>query len=174
MLQKLVKQSPMLAKSSAWYYGLPLRDQAALNWMLLALLLFILFFFVWQPVQSFVNKSRAEAEQASADLVWMKENEGRASQLARNNPAVAGQAQLSGKSLLSTVSNSARRYKVELQRFEPRGDTKVNVTLDKVSFNQMMLWISELNQRFGVRVEQISVDKSDRPGDVSARLSLQI
>lgn len=172
--QRLAKQFPIIAKMNTWFYGLSQRDQLALKWLMFAFLVFGVYFMVWQPSQNYLYNSRAEAEQAYADLVWMKENELRAKQLARQNRTSNVQDQLSGRSLLSVVSSSAQKFGVELQRFEPRGDNRVNVWLDEVSFNQMMLWIGELDGRFGVRVEQITVEKTDQPGNVSARMSFQI
>ncbi len=173
MKSSLAKQFPLLAKAGAWFYGQSHRDQLALTWMAVAVALFLVFILVWRPVQEYLEKSKLEAQSAYEDLVWMKENELRARQLSRQGSG-APKAQLSGSSLLSTVGNTAQKYKVELQRFEPRGEDKVNVALDKVDFNQMMLWLGELNARYGIAVEQISVDKSDQPGQVSARLTLYI
>jgi general secretion pathway protein M len=174
MKVNLSKQFPVLAKGFTWFYGLSRRDQMALGWLLIALLVFFLYLLVWRPAHSYLARSRAEAEQAYVDLVWMKENELRARQLTRQNPVNSAGSGLAGKSLLSVISSSAQKFKIELQRFEPRGDSRVNVWLDKVSFDHMMLWIEELNGRYGVMVEQITVDQTDQPGVVSARMSFQI
>jgi len=174
MRQKLSKQFPVLGKLSRWFYGLSQRDQSALKWLSLALLLFLTYAFVWQPVQQNLERSKAAREQAYTNLVWMKENELRARQLAKQQPSAAVSNPLSGKSLLSVVSSTAQKFKVELQRFEPRGEAKVNVWLDNVSFNQMMLWISELNTTHSIRIEQITVEKSEQPGRVSARMAFLI
>lgn len=174
MTQRLSRQFSGLAKISSWFHGLPQRDQLALKWMMVAFVVFFIYFVVWQPTQSYLDKGRNEAERAYSELVWMKENELRAKQFAQQNRPADSQDQLAGQSLLSVVSSTAQRFKVELQRFEPRGEDRVNVWLDSVSFNQMMQWIGELDASYGVRVEQITVDKADLSGTVSARMSFQI
>ncbi|WP_245555265.1 type II secretion system protein GspM [Hahella ganghwensis] len=168
-----MKKFPALAKASTWFYSLPSRDQASLKWLALAAGLFLIYMLIWVPVQSNLDSAKAAADQNYRDLVWMKENEGKARAIAKNQSS-RPKADLSGQSLLSTISSSAQRFKIELQRFEPRGDDKVNVWLDKVSFNQMMLWVGDLESKFGVKAEQVNIDKSDQPGEVKARLSLTI
>ena len=168
------KNFPAFAKLRSWFYGLSQRDQTALKWMAIAISVFLLYFVLWTPAQNHLERNQAAREQAYKDLVWLKENQSRAIALASNNPARNSVQSLAGRSLLSVVSSSAQRFKVNLQRFEPRGEERVNVSLDKVPFNQMMLWIKNLNDQFGIRVEQISVDRSDESGRVSARLSFEI
>ncbi|OZG73367.1 type II secretory pathway subunit PulM [Hahella sp. CCB-MM4] len=170
---QLLRKFPALAKASTWYYALPSRDQASLKWLSVAVAIFMVYMMIWVPVQSNLNNAKTSAEQGYKDLVWMKENEARARAIAKNQNSQS-KGNLSGQSLLSTISSTAQKFKIELQRFEPRGDDKVNVWLDKVSFNQMMLWVSDLEAKYGVKAEQVNIDKSDQPGEVSARLSLTI
>jgi len=171
---KLFKQFPAIVKFRAWFYGLSSRDQTALKWMVLVLLVFSLYFLFWLPTQKSLERSEVERDQAYQDLVWMKANERRALSITSSNPQQNPEQALAGKSLLSVVSSSAQQFKVELQRFEPRGESKVSVSLDKVPFNQMMLWIGNLSEQHGIRIDQIAVDKTDQPGRVSARLSFYL
>lgn len=169
----LAKYFPALQKTSTRFHGLPKRDQLALKVLTLGIIIFMAFIFVWQPVQAFKESSKAASEQAYQDLVWMKENQA-AARIAGRQQQGNQQRPVSAQSLLSTVSASAQRFSIDLQRFEPRGDSKVNVWLDRVPFDQMMLWLSDINQKNNIVVEQMTVDKTDQPGQVSARLSLSI
>ncbi|AZZ92028.1 type II secretion system protein M [Hahella sp. KA22] len=168
-----LKKIPAVGKGLSWFYGLSQRDQTALKWMVLVVAAFSVYMFVWAPVQDFVESSKNSAEASHESLTWMKENEARARASSRQGGSGKGSIS-GGQSLLSTVGSSARKFGLELQRFEPRGEDKVNVWLDKVSFNQLMLWLGELEKNYGVAVEQITVDKADAPGVVSSRLSLSI
>ncbi len=172
-MKQLTRSIPALVKVSAWFYGLPARDQLSLKWLSVAVLAFLLYMMAWVPVQDSLKAAKLSAQQSYNDLVWMMENEGRARALSRNS-AARPKAQVSGQSLLSTISTSAQKFGIELQRFEPRGDSKVNIWLDKVSFNQLMLWVSDLNAKYDINAEQVNIDKSDQPGEVTARLSLTI
>ncbi|MBK8971621.1 MAG: type II secretion system protein M [Hahellaceae bacterium] len=163
----------VLKKASGWFHGLSHRDQLAVKALAAAVAVFLLYAMVWQPAADFRNQSKKQAESAYDDLKWMRENEG----LARQLGGGSGGNKITlteGQSLLSVVSASARTQNIELQRFEPKGDDKMNIWLDKVEFNRMMLWLENLNKTTGVSVEQISVDKTNEPGIVTARLSLTL
>lgn len=171
------KDSPIaqyLRKASGWFHGLSSRDQLALKVMLVALGFFALFFLVWKPAVEFRDRSRDLAEQRYSDLVWMVQNEAQARGLSRQGGS-GGQGSLpQGQSLLTVISTTARGQGITLQRFEPRGDEKINVWLEKVEFNKLMNWLEMLNKQFGIDVEQISVDRGNEAGRVQARLSLTV
>lgn len=170
------KDSPIaqtLRKANGWYHSLSGRDQLALQALVTALVIFCLYALVWRPSVEYRERSEAAAGQAYSDLQWMVNNERQARQLARNSGQSSGSLP-AGQSLLSLVSSSARGQGLTLQRFEPRGEDKVNVWLDKVEFNQLMKWLDGLSKQNGVRVEQISVDRAQEPGRVQARLSLTL
>jgi general secretion pathway protein M len=160
-------------KISGWFHGLGQRDQLALKILGLGLVIFLAYLLIWGPASAYRSAAIRASEQAYADLGWMKENEAQARLLSGQNDA--GKVSLGeGQSLLSLVSASARLKSIELQRFEPKGDDKINIWLDRVEFNRMMLWLESMYKETGIKVEQISVDKSDAPGFVTARLSLAL
>ncbi len=158
---------------SGWFHGLAPRDRLALQVLAAALGCFLLYLLVWSPASAYRAAAVARSEQAYADLRWMKENEALARRLQEQNPALRARVD-NGQSLLSLVSASAQRQAIELQRFEPKGDDRINIWLDRVEFNRMMLWLESLHRETGIVVEQIAVDKTDVPGLVTARLSLML
>lgn len=165
--------SQMLRRANAWFQGLGSRDQTALKVLGVALVIALCYYAIYAPVREFRNAGVSSAEQAYANLVWMKENEAQARALSRQGGGSAAGLP-AGQSLLSVVSASARRQGIELQRFEPKGEDRINIWLDKVEFNRMMLWLEDLRKQSGIEVEQISVDKTDVPGVVTTRLSLSL
>lgn len=172
-LKEKLQQSPGYRKASSWYYGLPTRDQNALKLLTVAVILVLLYLLVWLPSQRFAERAEQDVERQSAQLAWIKQNEAVARQLAsRSGPSTA--SGLQGQSLLSVVSNAARQHSIDLRRFEPEGDNRIRVWLEKVSFNQMLLWLDTLNKSYGIQTEQIAVDRDANPGIVTARLTLAI
>lgn len=172
-LKQTLVQSPLYRKASHWYYGLSGRDQNALKLLTIAVALTLLYLLVWLPSERYVERAERDLERQSAQVAWMKQNEAVARQLAsRSTPSAA--AGLQGQSLLSVVSNAARQHSIELRRFEPEGDSRIRVWLEKVSFNQMLLWLDVLNKDYGIQTEQVAIDRDANPGIVTARLTLSI
>lgn len=74
-------------------------------------------------------------------------------------------------SLLSVVSSSAKELSLNLKRIKPTGDANLEVQLERVNFNHFMVWLQRLEGRYGVLVEELSVDKSSE-GQADIRLNL--
>ena len=76
------------------------------------------------------------------------------------------------QSLITDISNSARQLGIKPSRMQPEGDSTVSVWFNDVVFNDLINWIVRLNEREGVGIQQISIDRQDNPGTVNVRLVL--
>ncbi len=168
--EKLLQSGPA-KKASHWFYNLPQRDQDALKYLSAAVVIVLIYLMIWLPVQNYTERAERAVERESETLAWIKQNEPAARELAARGGS-GSTSNLAGQSFLSAVGNSAKQFQIELRRFEPEGDRKMRVWLERVPFNQMLLWLDSLEKQFGVQVEQISVDRDDTPGVVTARLTL--
>lgn len=173
-VKEKLMQSPILHKASHWYYSQSERDQNALKLLALALLVIGLYLLVWLPAQNFAARARADADREQRLLQWLQQNQSVAREIAARSATGATPGDLRGQSLLSVVGGVAKTHGIELRRFEPEGDTRMRVWLEKVPFNQMLLWLDGLAKQYGIQVEQISVERSDAPGIVTARLTLAL
>lgn len=174
MMNRLLDKSPALRSARASYLNLSRRDQLAVQLLGVALAAFLVYALIWRPVASYADAAEAAALQEKAALVWMKENEAKARSVATTLGGDSSAGLPQGQSLISVIGNSARNFDLELQRFEPRGEDQVNVWLDKIEFNQMMLWLETLREQSGIVVSQINVDRTDVSGQISARISLTL
>ena len=75
----------------------------------------------------------------------------------------SGGVSFSNQPLNQVVSSSARRYKVELIRVQPRNDS-VQVWIKPLAFNQMGDWLRYLKEQQGVEVEFLDIDRTDQAG----------
>lgn len=151
----------------ARWQAMPQRDQRALAALTLFFVLVSGWLFVVAPVLDYAGNSRTELERVQADFAWMQANAGQARQ------AGSGASQLApGQSLLSVINASAQESGLNLQRFEPDGDSRVRVTLENAVFTDVMRWIVLLQQRYGIGVDQFNADPQAQPGVVNIRLTL--
>ncbi len=60
-----------------------------------------------------------------------------------------------------------------LSRINPDGDKQVRVWIDDVSFDALLRWMyHDLQSRYGVRIDNIAVERRSTAGVVNARLTL--
>ncbi|KZZ32321.1 hypothetical protein A3755_09950 [Oleiphilus sp. HI0085] len=154
------------------YEMLSARDRLALKVLLVALSLVILIFGLMKPAYEYKKQAEAKLEQNQQLLALVNQNKAALRSLGQNNQGSASKKALNSQQLVSSVTNLAKQQKVALKRFEPSGDNKLKVWVDDASFDKVISWLSRLKSSLGVRVEQISIDKDDAPGKISARMTL--
>ncbi len=166
------KNTPTYVSAQRQYDALPSRDQKALLALSIALVLAILYFLVWSPAHSFAKQEEANLESAKELLSWVKANEKVARTLVSDNSAGSSKI-LDSQSLVSTVSANAQKHKIKLKRFEPSGERKVRVWLEKVPFDNVIVWLRDLNTTYNIDVSQISIDRDEKGGLVNVRITLK-
>lgn len=59
-----------------------------------------------------------------------------------------------------------------IQRMEPASNSRVNVWLERADFDQVAIWLEQMELRYGIRVESFQFDRSSQTGLVDGRLTL--
>lgn len=167
-----IKSAPFYVSSQRQYEGLPSRDQKALLALCVAMALAILYFMVWTPAHTFAKDEEASLISGKELLSWIKANEMIAKSLVADTGASSSKV-LDSQSLVSTINANARKHKIKLKRFEPSGERKVRVWLEKVPFNNVVVWLRDLNSTYNIDVSQISIDRDEKGGLVNVRITLK-
>lgn len=166
----LIKQNPSLLKVLKQYDMMPSRDRLALKVLACALILLFMYFGLWQPAYTYKKDAELYLEQQKQLLALVMENKSALSGL--SNAGSSGQSSLNSQQLVSSVTNLAKQAGVTLKRFEPSGEKEIKLWVEDVPFDKIMVWLTTMKRTLNIKVEQISVEKSDGPGLVSARLTL--
>jgi type II secretory pathway component PulM len=76
-----------------------------------------------------------------------------------------------GQSLMTTIDQSARKYGLNsaIKKIQPEGQ-RVRIQLSQVSFDNLLIWLSQLENPLGYRVEGVVVEAQDKSGEVDARV----
>ncbi len=154
---------------AAYWQGLQPRERVVLAVGGVVVLLLFSYFLVWQPIVNARAEMQQEVQQQRALLEWMKS----AAAEAKSLRGVDGQRVkgLGGQSLLSLVDQSAKEQGLgsAMKRVEPDGK-QVRIWFEAASFDQLIGWLEKLALKNGVRVVNVTIDRTDKPGRVDARL----
>ena len=135
----------------------------------IVLLFSVVFLAVVQPLRSYhanlENRVAAEREL----VAWMR---GAAEVLQQRGPRQAA-TDRSG-SLLATADASARDAGLAqaLRRIQQDGEDAVRVRLESAGFDTVIVWLENLEQRYGIVPSEMTVERIDTPGMVNASLTL--
>ena len=171
MFEKL-RHAPALEKAVASFDQLPTRDRRALQLLGTVLAIFLLYFLIWRPAHLYAVESQRDLASAQDLVSWIHAHESEARALAGHGQK--GTQVVDSRALLSTVTQSAQKAGLPLQRFEPSGENQMRVWLDNVPFTRVAGWLEQLASQYGIHVDQASIDRAQEPGLITARFTLQI
>jgi len=117
------------------------------------------------PLQSAVSNVVKSNETKRADLKWMQ----------ANAPEIRAAGQVppdTGEAPVVLVDRVAREAGLAsaLRGTQPNG-TGVRVQLEAAPFDTLVTWLATLDERYGLAIETITVDRGAQPGVVNASIT---
>jgi general secretion pathway protein M len=158
----------------AWWMSLQTRERMILTVSAIILSLILIYLLIIEPYLESRAMLANNIQANQQTLVWMQQASQQVKQLrASASPRV--RAGTDKRSLLAVVDISAKRSKIHtnIQRMEPEGRDGVKLTIDDVDFDKLIHWIGSIQLSQGVNVTRATVSRSDTPGLIDSRLSLQ-
>lgn len=155
----------------AWWTGLQPRERLVFAVGVLLGGVLLVWGVVWQPL----GRERTRL----AEQVELQRRELALARAVSAIPATAATATAvvdrQGKSLLALVDASARTANLDqaLKRVEPVGARSVRASFEFANFDSVVSWLELLARDYRVRVSDLSADKVDGNGLVSARITLE-
>lgn len=129
----------------------------------------LLYTLLWSPAKEYMEQSKAGLERAEQLQALIESNKNTLARLAKGS---GSSKSLTSQQLVSSVTNLAKRQGLNLKRFEPSGENEVKVWVEGVPFNDVVKWLSALQKSLKIEVDQLSLERGDADGLVSARLTL--
>ncbi|HME40108.1 MAG TPA: type II secretion system protein GspM [Steroidobacteraceae bacterium] len=153
-------------KLRAWYGGLQEREQrvVAVGGVVLAVLILVLG--ILMPMQSALSTAAHRNETKREDLAWMQLHVPEIRAFGSQLPADTGEAPVV---LVDRVGREAG-LGAALRGTQPNG-TGVRVQLEAAPFDTLVTWLATLDERYGLGIESITVDRAARPGLVNASIT---
>jgi general secretion pathway protein M len=120
------------------------------------------------PLQRSVSATERRVEKKRDDLVWLRSMAPQFASLQSSAPPALNE------SLVVLVDRTARESGIDksLVGSQPSGDGGINVRFEKMPFDTLVAWLSQLRERYGVRVDSATVDAASEAGTVTATLVL--
>jgi len=147
----------------AWFQQLNTREQRLVLAMSAAILVFLVYSLIWQPLNSNLVKTEQKIARQQELLSWVQENTAKYQAAQKSGVAKRGSGSLSG-----IVNSTARRADIAITRMQPQGND-IQVWIDEVSFKQLLHWLEGLSASNGLTVKAIDLNRAEKPGVVRVR-----
>jgi general secretion pathway protein M len=153
-------------KVRAWYAGLQQREQRVVTIGGIAVAVLVLVLGILMPLQSAVSSAVKRNETKRQDLAWMQVN---APEIRAAGNLLPGDTAEAPVVLVDRIGREAGLGGA-LRGTQPNG-TGVRVQLEAAPFDTLVTWLATLDERYGLAVESITVDRGARPGVVNASIT---
>jgi general secretion pathway protein M len=153
-------------KIQVWYSGLQEREQrmVAVGGVVVALLVLVLG--ILMPLQSAVSNAAHRNATKREDLAWMQVNAAEIRASGNQLPASTGEAPV----VLVDRVGRENGLASSLRGTQPNGNG-VRVQVEAAPFDALVTWLATLDERYGLSIETITVDRAARPGVVNASIT---
>lgn len=152
-----------------WYQEQSPRDKRILQVGGAVLAFALVYALVWKPFNTRLIANRLAVETSRSTLAELRQL---APELAARRGSGSGSLP-AGMSLPQAVNQVAGEFQLNLSRWQPDGDDKVQLWLDDASFDSLVTWLGALNSRYGIRIDSINISRGEAPGQVKVRVALQ-
>ena len=150
------------------WQALPPGDQRALGLLSLFLGGLFIVYGLFLPAKHFFDNARTRAGESRELVQWI---ESQRPVLQRLDLGSGNDAQASG-TLLQRVTAAAERHRIAIKRFEPEGDGRIRLWIERARYEDLQPWLNSLiQQRLTIRT--VNLDALQEEGMVSARLTLE-
>lgn len=155
-----------MSKLRAWYAGLQEREQRVVAVGAVAVAILILLFGILMPLQHAVSNAVTRNDTKRKDLAWMQVNAPEIRAAGNQPTADSGEAPVV---LVDRVGREAGLASA-FRGTQPNG-TGVRVQLEAAPFDTLVTWLATLDERYGLAIESITLDRAARPGVVNASIT---
>ncbi|MCD9545992.1 type II secretion system protein M [Photobacterium carnosum] len=157
-----------MAEIKAWWKALSQREQHLLLGAGSALMIAILYWGVWQPLNQRAIDAQNKINQQRQLLNWVEHKANQITALKR----AGGTVNVSDEGLNQVINETTTRFKIDLIRMQPRNDA-LQVWVQPLPFDTLVNWLVYLQQSFGINTQFIDLSKTDKNGMVEVnRLQL--
>ena len=150
-----------------WFLGLNQREQMSVMALGVAMVLYVLFQFVWTPLE---QKRESLALQNSAVAQSLVRVDAMVSELQalRDSGASAG----TRRNLTSVINQSTGRLNLPVSRLQPNSRGEIQVRLENAGFDDLLKWLHEMEYREGLLVREVSITQGGATGRVNATVRM--
>ena len=144
------------------------KEKLAILALSLFLALLTFFLVIWFPIYEYKEKRRDSYERSLDLLLYVQSTEEEA-----RSVKVDGSKRMSGQTLLTKVTRTAKTAGIQPSRLQPEGNDSVSIWFDSVSYRELMLFLERLESREAIYIIQLSIDKGNQSGKISSRVTVR-
>ncbi|WP_346839996.1 type II secretion system protein M [Microbulbifer sp. SAOS-129_SWC] len=149
------------------WQALPPGDQRALGILSLFLGGLFVVYGLFMPAKHFFDDARQSAEESRQLVAWIESQRPLLERL-----DLGGDNSRASGTLLQRVTAAADQHRIAIKRFEPEGDGRIRLWIERARYEDLQPWLNTLLQQ-QLSIRTINIDALEDKGMISARMTLE-
>lgn len=157
----------------AWLMTLSQRERYMVISAAVVVFTFVLYLVVIQPINEKYTSLEKNIRTSENTLQWMKQAAQEIKTLGGLNSIPVHQ---NGKQfILGAIERAAKNSSLSgvMKRVQPEGKNGARVWFENAPFDQLLVWLNDMESEHGLTVTDINIEKQTGPGLVNARVLLE-
>jgi type II secretory pathway component PulM len=150
-----------------WFATLNQREQMSVMALAVAIVLYVLFQFVWSPLSERRDALARQNVAVAESLVRVDAMVSELQQLRESGADVGAR-----RNLTSVINQSTGRRKLAVSRLQPNSRGEIQVRLENAAFDDVLAWLHEMEYREGLLVREVSITQAGTTGRVNATVRM--
>lgn len=156
-----------------WFEALTTKEQRMLIASAGIILITLFYLLVWEPIHLGLDSELQKKKIQTENMIWMQEAASEVLKLrSAGNRSVIRDANKPATLVIEQSINNAG-LKDSVTKIESSGKSGARVTLNEVSFNQMLVWMNTLATHNGIHIVSANIERASKQGRANARLTFE-
>ena len=155
-----------------WFSALEPRERQLIIGGAVLLIVMLFYLLVWEPISKDNDALRLSYQSNQQLISWMEDAAAEAKNLQAKIQESGPSGNSKNQSLLGIIDRTAKRDKLgpSVKRVQPDGKIGARVWLENAIFNDVIMWLENLQHQEGIRLVTTVIEKQEESGMVNARL----
>jgi general secretion pathway protein M len=155
-----------------WFQGLQARERNLVLAATVVMVATLFYIAIWEPLHNSLADETSRHQSQLEILNWMQNASAEVKAL-KASGSTARQVNTSQPvSLVIEKSATSSGLKPFITKLESTSDKGARIKIDAASFDQLVLWLNNLQTQYGISVISANLDRHSKPGTINARLTL--
>jgi len=150
-----------------WFGRYNQREQLSLLILALAVVLYLAYQLMWQPLSGMQQQAVDRNTQLSGVL-------SRVEQMAASIRSLeaGGSRMQPGRNLTAVLNTSTASFGLQILRLQPNSRGEVQVRLENVAFDDLLAWLYSLESGEGLATREVAISQASATGRVNATIRI--
>jgi general secretion pathway protein M len=162
----------LLAPAQQWLNTLEQRERVIVIGGAICLVIMLFYLAIWEPITSRHGKQQLQYESQRQLYNWMKNASAEIRSLNSAGNSTTARSRNQSISSLADRSATTSGIKPFIEKIE-QSKKGVNVRLKSANFDRIVIWLTDLENKYGIIASKVKLEKTETKGAVNARITLE-